>query len=173
MVKSVFGDNLERLRKLQGMTRKQLANELKINETTLAGYENLGREPKYSLLVTIADYFGVSADDLIRESNVNSSNTKLNYYLKLAFFLGAKKFSSEKPEEIILSFPVTPLLENLPDNEGMLNPVKFITVGFPNGDTFCESFESWILQSVREKKTLSDTVSEYLYISFTEDFADK
>ena len=71
MVKSVFGDNLERLRKLKGLTRKQLANELEINETTLAGYENLGREPKYSVLVRIADYFNVSVDNLIRESNAN------------------------------------------------------------------------------------------------------
>ena len=63
---NIFGENLMALRKKAGITRRELANALGINENTLTGYENSGREPRYDLLVRIADAFGVTVDELIR-----------------------------------------------------------------------------------------------------------
>jgi len=66
--KNAFGENLVELRNKLGMTRCALAQALGINENTLTGYENSGREPKYNLLVKIADFFDVLVDELIRDS---------------------------------------------------------------------------------------------------------
>ena len=63
---NVFGENLARLRKSHGVTRRELANALNINENTLTGYEKAGREPKYDLLVKFADFFNVTVDELVR-----------------------------------------------------------------------------------------------------------
>ena len=61
-----FGENLIKLRKTMGLTRKELAEKLNVHENTLAGYELSGREPSYSKLIQIADFFGVTIDELIR-----------------------------------------------------------------------------------------------------------
>lgn len=62
----VFGQNLIRLREREGMTRRELAEKLGINEGTLQGYETTSREPRFELLIKIANYFGVSVDDLLK-----------------------------------------------------------------------------------------------------------
>jgi len=68
MIKSVFGDNLMSLRKKAAMTRKEFADKMNLPVTTIQGYETAGREPNFDKLIRIADFFGVSVDDLIRES---------------------------------------------------------------------------------------------------------
>jgi len=64
-----FGRKLTQLRKEKGLTRRELAQALGINEFTLTGYEREGREPKYDLLVKISDFFRVRIDDLLRPHN--------------------------------------------------------------------------------------------------------
>lgn len=64
---NAFGKNLTKLRKAKGLTRKALAEKLSIHENTLTGYELLGREPSYDTLIKIADFFGVTVDELIRK----------------------------------------------------------------------------------------------------------
>lgn len=66
MTKSIFGNNLMRLRKAKNLTRQALADNLNLPVTTVAGYETAGREPRFSTLIKISDYFGVSIDNLIR-----------------------------------------------------------------------------------------------------------
>ena len=65
-----FGKKLKMLRESRNLTRRELADALGINENTLTGYENSGREPKYDLLVKIADYFDVLVDELIRDPDL-------------------------------------------------------------------------------------------------------
>ena len=66
-VDSVFANNLMELRKKLGFTRSELARRLGVNINTFTNYELSGREPKYSLLIKIADFFQVSVDELIRQ----------------------------------------------------------------------------------------------------------
>ena len=63
---SDFQKNLILYRKMSGLTQKELAEKLQISPTTLAGYENAGKEPKVSTLIKLADFFGVSVDNLVR-----------------------------------------------------------------------------------------------------------
>ena len=64
---TIFGRNLMALRKKKGLTRRELAKVLGINEVTLKSYEVLEREPRFELLIRFADFFGVTVDDLVRD----------------------------------------------------------------------------------------------------------
>lgn len=62
----LFKDNLKKFREQAGYkTAKDFANAIGISYDAYIGYETKGREPKYSLLIKIADALHVSIDDLI------------------------------------------------------------------------------------------------------------
>lgn len=66
-----FKDRLRYYREQRGYSSDELAKLLDIPYTTLKGYENAGREPKYSILVKIADILNVSLDDLLGRTPTN------------------------------------------------------------------------------------------------------
>lgn len=65
---SYLQKNLILYRKAAGLTQKELAAKLNISPTTLAGYENAGKDPKIATLIKLADFYGVSIDNLVRET---------------------------------------------------------------------------------------------------------
>lgn len=74
------GDRIVQLRKKKGLTRIELAKKLGIPQTTLRNYETNICEPRYELLIQIANEFQVSADYLIgitdRPERKKSSDTE-------------------------------------------------------------------------------------------------
>ena len=62
---SVFSDNIKKLRKVKGVTQKQLAEELNISENGFQNYELDTRKPYNDILIALADYFDVSIDYLV------------------------------------------------------------------------------------------------------------
>lgn len=56
---------LKELRSEKGITMKRLGEELGFAESTISLYENGKREPDFSTLLTLSDYFGVSVDYLL------------------------------------------------------------------------------------------------------------
>lgn len=92
-----IGNNISALRKKKGITQEGLANELKVSSQAVSKWENNTSCPDISLLTQIADYFGVSVDDLLREQeevivdkaeenkdgNVKSSDDKKNIVIKV------------------------------------------------------------------------------------------
>ena len=58
-------ERLKALRKESGLTQKQLADNLRIGQTTITSYENNSREPHISSLIAYADFFKCSLDFLI------------------------------------------------------------------------------------------------------------
>lgn len=65
MEKETLGQRLRSLRKEKDLTQIELANELKIDKSTIAKYETDKIEPSLSMLVLFLDYFNVSADYLL------------------------------------------------------------------------------------------------------------
>lgn len=72
----VFGDNLshnkimfaKRLKELRiekGITQQKLADDLKVDRTTVMKWETGARETSFSMLAKIADYFDTTSDYLI------------------------------------------------------------------------------------------------------------
>lgn len=61
-----FQENLKYYRKKAGYeTVKQFSDALGLSYTTYFAYENTGREPKYDLLMKMADLLHVSTDELL------------------------------------------------------------------------------------------------------------
>lgn len=73
-----FKDRLRYYREQRGYSSDELAKLLDIPYTTLKGYENAGREPKYNILVKIADILNVSLDDLLGRTPADEDEKLLN-----------------------------------------------------------------------------------------------
>ena len=62
---SVFSTRLREVRKRENLTQRQVAKDLNCNYSTWSNWEQGMREPPYTVLVSIADYFEVSLDWLL------------------------------------------------------------------------------------------------------------
>ena len=60
-----IGENIKRLRRSRGMTQEQLADILNISNAAVSKWERGDSFPDITLLFPIADYFGVSVDELM------------------------------------------------------------------------------------------------------------
>lgn len=69
----IFKDKLRYYREKRGYSSDELANLLGIPYTTFKGYENAGREPKYNILIKIADVLNVSTDDLLGRTTTDEN----------------------------------------------------------------------------------------------------
>lgn len=56
---------LKEIREKKGITQRQAALALNLSPTVYNRYENGLREPSNALLLVIADYFGVTVDELL------------------------------------------------------------------------------------------------------------
>lgn len=92
----MFGDNFKKYRKLSGMTQDEIAKFLMVTPQAVSKWETGNGAPDISLLVPIAELFGVSTDDLLGRTDVvsetmlneiydskESHKDKYNEYLKL------------------------------------------------------------------------------------------
>lgn len=64
---SVFGKNITRLRKMANMTQLELAEKINYSDKAVSKWEQGNSLPDVRVLVQLADLFGVTVDDLIRE----------------------------------------------------------------------------------------------------------
>jgi len=69
---------LAQLREELGLTRKEVAEKLNIDQTTYGKYELSKRQPDYDTLQKIASFFNVSVDYLLGRTNVRNSNNNID-----------------------------------------------------------------------------------------------
>lgn len=60
-----IGDRLANLRKINTISRNELAKKVNVTERAIEYYEKNQRVPRANVLVAIADYFNVSVDWLL------------------------------------------------------------------------------------------------------------
>ena len=58
-------NRMKELRKNMGLSQKEVADKLNLSISTYCDYENSKREPKYEILIQIADFFQVPLDYLL------------------------------------------------------------------------------------------------------------
>ena len=63
-----LGENIKELLEQYGMTQKQLAEELSLSPSAMGNYIQNIREPDYTTLACIADYFQVTTDFLLNHT---------------------------------------------------------------------------------------------------------
>ncbi len=65
----VFAEKITELRKTKGLSQKKVSQDLGISQALLSHYENGLRECGLDFVVNIANYYGVSCDFLLGNSN--------------------------------------------------------------------------------------------------------
>ncbi|PET77570.1 transcriptional regulator [Bacillus sp. AFS001701] len=65
-----FGRRLARLRNSRSLTQTQLADILNAGKSTIAMYEKDKRQPSLEVLMSIADYFDVTVDYLLKGDQI-------------------------------------------------------------------------------------------------------
>ena len=73
----MFGKRLRKLRKEKGYTQQDVADYLGVNRATIAGYETKGIQPGHDTLVKLANYFDVSVDYLLGNTDEKSNADKI------------------------------------------------------------------------------------------------
>ncbi|MCO4291626.1 LexA family transcriptional regulator [Solitalea sp. MAHUQ-68] len=63
----IISQNLKYLRKRQGITQQQLADNLEVKRAVIGAYEEDRAEPKTELLIKMANLFSISVDEFISE----------------------------------------------------------------------------------------------------------
>lgn len=61
--------NLRALRARSDMSQEELAGALHVDRQTVGNWENGNNAPSFGLMVKIADYFGVTLDELVGRSS--------------------------------------------------------------------------------------------------------
>lgn len=67
-MKNKFSKNLKILRGIKKISQSQLAKELHVSQATINLWENKQREPTLSRIISVANYFDVSLEELINKN---------------------------------------------------------------------------------------------------------
>lgn len=69
----MFAERLKEMRKELKLTQRELADKLKVRDTTISKYELSQREPDIKTLDKLSEILGVSVDYLIGKTNIRKS----------------------------------------------------------------------------------------------------
>ena len=72
-IKSIVAKNIAELRLLNNMTQMELAEKLNYSDKTISKWERAESSPDISVLVEIANLFGVTLDYLVRSENIEET----------------------------------------------------------------------------------------------------
>ncbi|MBQ4151372.1 MAG: helix-turn-helix transcriptional regulator [Clostridia bacterium] len=72
-IKSIVAKNIAELRILNNMTQMELAEKLNYSDKTISKWERAESSPDISVLVEIADIFGVTLDYLVKSENIEEA----------------------------------------------------------------------------------------------------
>jgi len=71
-----FSEHLKDIRKLKGLTQKQIAKGIGVDERVYQRYEYGNVKPSFDKLIALADYFDVSVDYLIGRTDKPKGGTE-------------------------------------------------------------------------------------------------
>ena len=88
---NIFGENLEKIRKLKGMTQKELADKIGTTQRVISHYESKVKSPPLKYLILIADSLQVSVDTLVGNKPIKYEfDTRIAKKIKLIETLSAR-----------------------------------------------------------------------------------
>lgn len=113
-----IGNKIKALRKKQGITQEQLAERIGVSFQAVSKWENSIAFPDITLVPVIAQYFGVSTDELLSYDSIEKENE-----IKKAVDEAAecRESNPEKGREILET-----ALKKYPENEILLNNLLYV-----------------------------------------------
>ncbi|KXH90484.1 MULTISPECIES: helix-turn-helix transcriptional regulator [Bacillus] len=94
-----FGNILRELRKEKKLTQRELAQTLKLSESTIGMYERNERQPDYATLNSIANYFEVTTDFLLGRTSILKKNDSQEIFNDSELGLWFKDIKHSSPEK--------------------------------------------------------------------------
>ncbi|WP_240421988.1 helix-turn-helix domain-containing protein [Paenibacillus periandrae] len=95
----MFGKRLAELRNKLGISQYELAARMKLSRGQIANYEQGTREPDFNTLIALADFFGVSLDNLLgREWSATEATNESAY---ITYLDGSKEELTEEESEYL------------------------------------------------------------------------
>lgn len=94
----MLGERLKELRKEKKLLQKELAYDLNLSQETISLYETNRREPDYTTLIKIADYFNVSVDYLLGRTDIKDPMNKIESEFNKSFNI--EDLSPESREDL-------------------------------------------------------------------------
>lgn len=94
-----FGDQLEKIRKLKGITQKELAQKVGITQRMISHYESRVKSPPLKYIILIADTLQVSVDTLVGNKPI-----KYEFDSRIARRIKLIESLSERDQKAIWSF---------------------------------------------------------------------
>jgi len=72
----MYGQNLRKLRKLEGWTQEQAANKLGVSKQTYSHYENEKRKPGLDMILKLGEIYDVNIQNIFNEDEYDSQKIK-------------------------------------------------------------------------------------------------
>lgn len=134
MEKKTIGKFISALRKVNGMTQRELGEKLFVSDKTVSRWERDECTPELSLIPSIAEIFGITTDELLRgernnpdresasEDAANKQKAKSDKQFKLMLHSRKKKFTNLSLISIglIIVGLITAMICNLGFSKGLL-----------------------------------------------------
>ncbi len=98
----MFRLRIKELREEKGLSQKKLADSLGLSAGTVGNWESGIREPNFDTATKVADFFDVTVDYLLGNSDVRNPKTTIptDDDIKFALFGGEKGISDEAYEDV-------------------------------------------------------------------------
>lgn len=110
-----FQKNLIALRKINGYSARSFSKKLDIPYTTYLAYEKTEREPKYTLLIQIANVLNVSLDELLGRTVINKTEQLKNKIKSVLKHSNDKYFEIKNIDSGMITFTISNDDEKLTD----------------------------------------------------------
>lgn len=93
----MFKDKIAELMKKEGISQRELAKEIQINESAMSRYLSGERTPRVDIVTKLARYFNVSLEELLDESVANTDFREIRGLVAR----NASNLSNEEISELI------------------------------------------------------------------------
>ncbi|MEY8379518.1 helix-turn-helix transcriptional regulator [Ileibacterium valens] len=101
MVNSSFASRIRTLRKSNGLTMQELADELSISKAAVSQWENSGVVPRLDQLRKLSKLFRVSIEELVKESTEEISNQDQTMFRIQKVLVKMNPAQIEKAEKLL------------------------------------------------------------------------
>ncbi len=73
----IIGKKIKELREMQGLSMLKLAKIIGTSDAAICNWENEINEPKATYIVNLANYFGITTDELLGRENEITGNVEV------------------------------------------------------------------------------------------------
>ena len=102
-----IGENIKRIRKVKGISQKDLAKKLSVSQQNLSQYESGKRKPKLETIAKIAIALDVPLDSIIRDSPMDllkDIDDSIGLQLKEDLLISGYRTLNEKGQDKALQY---------------------------------------------------------------------